>query len=107
MRLCTGNDGIRDAWGPLNMPDMLLRTFLVAYRNNFRRDADLELALHIATQGSAQVIGARDDGLTPGASADLVLLEAENHLAAIIERPKERLVVKRGRVVARAGECLV
>ncbi|MEZ4568928.1 MAG: amidohydrolase family protein [Thermomicrobiales bacterium] len=27
VRMCTGNDGIRDSWGPLNMPDMLLRSF--------------------------------------------------------------------------------
>ncbi|RIK43189.1 MAG: cytosine deaminase [Chloroflexi bacterium] len=107
VRLCTGNDGIRDAWGPLNMPDMLLRTFLVAYRNNFRRDADLELALHISTYGSAQVVGAAEYGLAPGAAADFVLLPGENHLEAIIERPKERLVVKGGRVVAEGGVALV
>ena len=45
VRLCAGNDGIRDTWGPLNMPDMLLRAFLVTYRNNFRRDEDIEIAL--------------------------------------------------------------
>src|SRR5579875_3536268 len=49
--MCTGNDGIRDAWGPLNMPDMLLRTFLVAYRNNLRRDDEIEMLLDIATYG--------------------------------------------------------
>ncbi len=54
VRLCTGNDGIRDSWGPLNMPDMLLRVFLVAYRNNLRRDDEIEMVLDVATHGGAQ-----------------------------------------------------
>ncbi len=57
VRICTGNDGIRDAWGPLNMPDMLLRSFIIAYRNNLRRDDEIEMVLDIATHGGAQVIG--------------------------------------------------
>ena len=65
VRMCTGNDGIRDAWGPLNMPDMLLRAFIIAYRNNLRRDDEIEVVLDIATYGGARVIG--DDRLRPGA----------------------------------------
>jgi len=107
VHLCTGNDGIRDAWGPLNMPDMLLRTFIIAYRNNFRRDDELELALDIATYGGARVVGDTDYGLRPGAWADFVLVDGETHNEAIIERPPRRLVVKHGRIVARDGRCLV
>ena len=107
VRMCTGNDGIRDSWGPLNMPDMLLRTFIVAYRNNLRRDDEIELALDIATRSSAQVIGAEDYGLEQGGWADLVLVDGETHVEAVIERLARWLVLKRGRVVAREGECLV
>ncbi|MBA2277182.1 MAG: amidohydrolase family protein [Chloroflexia bacterium] len=107
VRLCAGNDGIRDAWGPLNMPDMLLRAFLIAYRNNLRRDDEIEHVLDIITHGGATVLGAAAHGLAPGCPADLVLLDAETHLAAVIERPTSRLVVKRGCIVARDGECLV
>ena len=107
VRMCTGNDGIRDAWGPLNMPDMLLRAFLVAYRNNFRRDADIQLALDIATYGGAQVIGAEQYGLSVGDAADLVIVDGENHLEPIFERPARWLVMKGGNIVARDGECLV
>jgi cytosine/adenosine deaminase-related metal-dependent hydrolase len=107
VRMCTGNDGIRDAWGPLNMPDMLLRAFLLAYRNNFRRDDELELALDIATYGGADVVGDREYGLTPGCWADLVLVDGETHLEVLIERPPRHLVIKHGVIVARDGECLV
>lgn len=107
VRMCTGNDGIRDAWGPLNMPDMLLRTFLVAYRNGFRRDDDLQLTLDISTYGGANVIGAMGYGLEVGDTADLVIVDGENHLEPIFERPPRWLVMKQGKIVAREGECVV
>ncbi len=107
VRLCTGNDGIRDAWGPLNLPDMLERTFLISYRNNLRRDDEIETVLSIATHGGAQVLGAHPYGLTSGSPADLVLVPGETHVEAVIERPADRLVLKGGRIVARGGECLV
>ena len=103
VRMCTGNDGIRDAWGPLNMPDMLLRSFIIAYRNNLRRDDEIEMVLDIATRGGAEVIGDADYGLAVGNWADLVLLEGETHIEAVIERPKERLVMRRGVITARDG----
>lgn len=107
VRMCTGNDGIRDAWGPLNMPDMLLRAFIIAYRNNLRRDDEIELVLDIATHGGARVLGDAAYGLAPGCRADLVLVDGETHVEAVIERPARWLVLKGGRIVARAGECLV
>lgn len=105
--MCTGNDGIRDAWGPLNMPDMLLRSFIIAYRNNLRRDDEIEEVLDIATYGGARVIGDDAYGLEVGNKADFVLVDGETHVEAVIERPARWLVVKGGRIVAREGECLV
>ncbi|HET7037574.1 MAG TPA: amidohydrolase family protein [Thermomicrobiaceae bacterium] len=105
--VCAGNDGIRDAWGPLNMPDMLLRAFLIAYRNNFRRDDEIELTIDIVTRGGATVLGVPGDGVAPGAPADFVVVDGETHVEAVIERPPRWLVVKGGRIVAREGECLV
>ena len=46
-----GHDGIRDLWGPYGSGDMLERARQVAYRSTFRRDDDIELALHAATYG--------------------------------------------------------
>jgi cytosine/creatinine deaminase len=99
VRMCTGNDGIRDAWGPLNMPDMLLRAFLLAYRNNFRRDDQIEMVLDIVTSASAGVMKVEDYGLEIGKSADLVLVDGETHVEAVIERPPRWLVIKGGKIV--------
>jgi cytosine/adenosine deaminase-related metal-dependent hydrolase len=107
VRLCTGNDGIRDSWGPLNTPDMLERVYIVIYRNNLRRDDDIENVIRVATEGGANVMKAAGYGLREGADADLMLVDGETHVEAVISRPARRLVMKRGRVVARDGEALV
>lgn len=107
VRLFTGSDGVRDTWSPLNNGDMLERAYLIAYRNGFRDDPGLELALHMATYGGAQLMGAARYGLTVGSDADLLLVEAETAAEAVAFHPARRLVLKRGRVVARAGQCLL
>jgi cytosine/adenosine deaminase-related metal-dependent hydrolase len=86
---------------------MLLRTFIIAYRNNLRRDDEIEEVINIMTHGGARVIGDESYGLRVGAHADLVLVDGETHVEAVIERPARHLVMKRGRVVARDGECVV
>ncbi len=105
--ICTGNDGMRDTWGPYGKPDMLERTMLVGLRNNFRRDDELAMALDVATYGNARVMKLADYGLAPGCHADFVLVDAETVAEAIVARPVRKLVVKRGRVVARDGHALV
>jgi cytosine deaminase len=107
VRLFTGSDGVRDTWSPLNNGDMLERAYLIAYRSGFRDDAGIELALRMATQGGAQVMGATDHGLAVGSAADLFLVEAETAAEAVVFHPPRRLVLKRGRAVARDGKCLL
>lgn len=106
VRLFTGSDGVRDTWSPLNNGDMLERAYLVAYRNGFRHDDDIALALHMATFGGAQVMHVAGYGLALGDVADLVLVEAENAAEAVVMHPPRRCVVKRGRVVARNGRIV-
>jgi cytosine deaminase len=106
VRLFSGSDGVRDAWGPLNNGDMLERAYLLAYRCGFRDDVGIELALRLATYGGAQVMGRRDYGLRVGDAADLVLVEAETAAEAVVEHPPRRWVIKRGRVVARDARPL-
>ncbi len=101
VRLCAGNDGIQDAWGPLNKPEMLLRAYLIAYRNNFRRDDEIEGVIDIITNGGADAMRIGDYGFAEGKSADLVLVDGETHVAAVIGQPAPWLVMKGGMVTAR------
>jgi cytosine/creatinine deaminase len=102
--ICAGSDGIRDTWGPYGSADMLERAMFIGLRNNFRHDQDVEMALDVCTHGGAKVMGLKDYGLTPGCAADIVLAEGQSLTEAVVSHVPRRLVVKRGRVVARDGK---
>jgi cytosine deaminase len=106
VRVAAGNDGIRDTWTPYGRPDMLERAMLVGLRNNLRRDDELALALDTVTGAGAQVCGFAGYGLGQGCRADLVLVHAENPQEAVVARPQRKLVVSRGRIVAREGTLI-
>lgn len=107
VRLCTGNDGVRDSWSPLNTADMLERIYILAYRNGLRRDDDIEHLIRIATDGGRAAMRHAPIAIAPGSPADLVLVEGETHVEAVISRPRDRTVLKAGRLVADGGTCLV
>ncbi len=102
--VCSGSDGIRDTWGPYGNADMLERAMFVGLRNNFRRDDELAMALATATTEGAKALGLSDYGLDIGCWGDFVLVAAETVAEAVAQRPGNRIVVRRGRVVAGEGE---
>jgi cytosine deaminase len=104
VNVCSGSDGIRDAWSPMGNGDMLERAMLLALRFGWSKDADLAAAFDIVTQGGARALGLSNYGLEPGCVASFVLLPAENLQAAVLERSPKRTVISRGRIVARDGQ---
>lgn len=104
--ICSGSDGIRDLWHPYGNADMLDRARHVGQRNGLDKDHEVELALAICTTGGAKVMNLANYGLDVGNDADLVLVEARNAAEAVVLCPPRRLVLKRGRVMARDGRSL-
>lgn len=104
VNVASGNDGIRDLWGPYGSGDMLERIYHLAYRNGFRRDDQIERALETAVGGGARALGLPVPGLAVGDRADFFLVDAAGAAEAVVCRPPRLLVVKAGRVVARSGE---
>jgi cytosine deaminase len=98
-----GSDNIRDAWSPFGNGDMLERAMLIGYRANFRHDEELALAFEMVTAAAARVLGLKDYGLKAGGPADFVAVEAGSLAEAVASRPRRKLVVKAGRIVARDG----
>ncbi|MFM0644838.1 amidohydrolase family protein [Paraburkholderia bryophila] len=96
-----GNDGIRDTWTPYGSPDMLERAMLIAMRYGLRRDDELAIAFDCVSTTAARACGFADYGLSAGARADLVLVDADTLAQAIVARPARKLVVANGRIVAR------
>jgi len=105
--ICGGSDGPRGTWEPYGTGDMLQRATMIGQRNGFTRDADLELVLDICTAQGAQALGLTGYGIAPGCFADLVLVDCETVAEAVAAPPQKRLVMKRGRVVARDGDVVV
>lgn len=101
--ICAGSDGVRDTWQPYGNGDMLERAMFIGLRNNFRRDDELEMALATCTTEGARALGLQDYGLSAGNFADLVLVVAETVAEAVGQRPGDRLVVRRGRVLTHDG----
>ena len=104
--VCAGSDGIRDTWGPYGNADMLERAMFLGLRNNFRRDDEVEQALEVCTYGGAQIMNLPEYGLERGCWADLVLVEVQTLAEAVAVHPIRKLVLKRGRIVARDGACV-
>lgn len=102
VNVACGHDGIRDLWGPYGTGDMLDRAMHLAYRNTFRRDEDIELALEAVTQGGATALGLPAYGLVVGAPADLVAVRASRPAEAVVTRPARDLVLKAGRISSTA-----
>jgi cytosine/adenosine deaminase-related metal-dependent hydrolase len=109
VRVGLGEDGQRDYWSPYGNADMLDRTWQLAFTNNYRADTLIEHCLVVATIGGASLLHpdghrlrsvADRPGLSAGDPADLLLLDGECLVAAVMDRPQDRTVIHEGRVVA-------
>lgn len=98
VRVFAGSDNIRDAWWPYGDGDMLGRAMMISYRSGFGEDADLELALEMATTASPTMLGLEGYGLAPGDEATFVILDAPNAAAAVAAPPPQRRLVQRGQL---------
>jgi cytosine deaminase len=103
VRVFGGSDNIRDAWSPFGNGDMLERAMMIAYRANFRNDEELALALDMVTATAADVLGIAPYGIMTGGAADFVVVEAGSLAEAVATRPRRKLVIKAGKVVAADG----
>jgi cytosine deaminase len=84
---------------------MLERAYHLAYRNGFRRDEQIAAALDTAVGGGARALGREPHAVAVGSPADFFLVDAAGAAEAVVCRPPRLLVVKGGRVVARAGRA--
>ncbi|MDI1247188.1 MAG: amidohydrolase family protein [Rhodoferax sp.] len=103
VNVCSGSDGIRDAWSPMGNGDMLERAMLMALRFNWSKDEDLAAAFDVVTQGGAKALHISDYGLDVGCAANLMLIPGENLPDVVLNRSPKRTVISRGKVVAKDG----
>ncbi|HBY26623.1 MAG TPA: cytosine deaminase, partial [Bradyrhizobium sp.] len=82
----SGNDNIRDSWWPYGDGDLLERAMMVGYRSGFNTDDQLVAAFDMVTANAARALCLRDYGLTVGAAADFVVLDARHVQEAVVAR---------------------
>jgi cytosine deaminase len=99
VRFGFGTDGIRDLWSPYGTGDLLGIAWQYARSSSIVRDEDLRRVVELATTAGAPFAGIRRHALQPGDRADLMLLEAENAMDALVRTPPREVTVGGGRIL--------
>lgn len=101
VRFAFGTDGIRDLWSPYGTGDLLGIAWQYARASGLATDEQLRRVVEIATSAAARFLGPSPADLTPGARADIVLVDAENVMDALVRTPPREVVIGGGRVLHR------
>ena len=99
VRLGFGTDGIRDLWSPYGTGDLLGIAWQYARASGIVRDDDLRRVVDLATGAATPFAGLPDGGLVVGARVDIVLLDAENTMDALVRTPPRDAVIAGGRLL--------
>lgn len=94
-----GTDGIRDLWSPYGDGDMLQLARQYARASSQVRDEDLLRVVQLASRDAGKFAGRANHDLVAGASADLLLVDAENPMDALVRAPQRELVIGSGQVL--------
>lgn len=94
-----GTDGIRDLWSPYGTGDTLGIAWQYARAGGLVRDDELQRVVRLATSAGAWAVGREVHDLVEGARADIVLMDAENPMDALVRQPERALVIAGGKAL--------
>ena len=103
LNVAVASDNVRDSWSPHGKADPLERAALASHLLGWKSDSELVEALHMVSRRALLALGRPVIDFRPGCSADLALVSATCVQEAIVTQPPERVVLRRGRVVAKGG----
>jgi cytosine deaminase len=103
LNVVLASDNVRDSWSPFGKADMLERLALAAYLFGWNDDERLLAGLGHVTSAPARALGDEPALMRPGDLADFTLVPAGSLQEAIVSQPPNRVVYRRGRVVAQGG----
>jgi len=99
--LALGHDCVMDPWYSLGSHDMLEVAHMAVHAAQMTGMAEIRKMFDAVTVGGARVLGVKNYGLSIGANADMVILQASSPFEAIRLRPARLFVIRRGRVIAK------
>ncbi|CUH77698.1 Cytosine deaminase [Tritonibacter multivorans] len=97
-----GQDCVLDPWYSLGTADMLDVAFMGLHVAQMTHPEEMARCFTMVTQTNAEIIGLQDYGLRVGAQASLVVLDANDPVDALRQRAARRVVVAKGKVIARS-----
>jgi cytosine deaminase len=101
VNVCLGHDSVMDPWYPLGKADPLQAAFVLVHYGQMSGYEEIRTLIDMITVNGARTLGLADYGLEPGCRADLVLFDAPNESDAVRLMAPRRLVIRRGKIVAR------
>ncbi len=101
IRVGWGQDCVRDPWYSLGTADMLDVAFMGLHVAQMTHPGEIRRCFDMATSESARIMNLADYGLTVGAKASLVVLDAGDPVEALRLRPDRLCVISKGKVVSR------
>jgi len=96
-----GQDCVRDPWYSLGTGDMLDVAFMGLHVAQMTSPEEMQRCFDMVTTQNAKIMGLEGYGLTEGATASLVVLDAGNPIEAVRLRPDRLAVISKGAVVSR------
>ena len=102
VNVCIGHDSVMDPWYPLGYGDPLQSAFVLVHLGQMSGDNELRRLIEMITVNPAAALGLPDYGLREGGPADLVVFDAPSEADALRLIAPRTLVLRAGRVVARA-----
>jgi cytosine deaminase len=100
--VCIGHDSVMDPWYPLGYGDPLQAAFVLAHLGHMSGAEELPRLIDMITVDPAKALALQENRLRPGDPADLVVFDAPTDVDALRLVARRTLVLRGGRVVARA-----
>ena len=97
--VAAGGDNVQDPFNPMGRADPLEAACLLVTAGHL----DVSSAFDAVSRSARRVMGVNAEGLVEGAPADLVAVPGRSLREAIAEADTNRIVVRRGALVARAA----
>jgi cytosine deaminase len=102
VNVCIGHDSVMDPWYPLGYGDPLQAAFVLVHLGQMSGDDELRRLIEMITVNPAAALGVPDYGLRAGGPASLVVFDAPSEADALRLIAPRTLVLRDGKVVARA-----
>lgn len=107
INVALGHDCVMDPWYPLGSHDMLEVAQMAVHVGQMTGVGQIKSMFDAVTINAAKAMRLENYGLTKGANADLVILQASDRIEAIRLRPTRLFVIRRGRIIARSQPAVV